>query len=275
MLWQRVATALVLGPIALALIWFGPAWAVGAVLALVVLLAVEEWTRLSALANTSWHVVFTPVAAALLIAAFGQDKASPIVDATLLIGLLWWIGAAVWLRAYPAVFRNGRIEPGLAVTAGWLVFIPAYLGIMLLHSHPGNSGPLHVLLLLALVWAADTGAYFAGHRFGRRKLAPKISPGKTWEGFFGGFAAAGLIAILAAVFVFEPGRLGVPGFVIVCLITVAFSVVGDLTVSMFKRQAQVKDTGHLLPGHGGILDRLDSLFAAAPVLALGLRWLGA
>ena len=275
MLWQRVTTALVLGPVALALIWFGPAWAVGAILALVVLLAVEEWTRLSALANTSWHMVFTPVAAALLIAAFGQDKDSILVDGTLVLGGLWWVSAALWLRIYPAIFRDGRVPPGLAVTTGWLMFIPAYLGIMLLHGHPGHAGPLHVLLLLALVWAADTGAYFAGHRFGRRKLAPKISPGKTWEGFAGGFLAAGLIAVLGALFVFEPGRLGVAGFVIVCLVAVVFSVVGDLAVSMFKRQAQVKDTGHLLPGHGGILDRLDSLFAAAPVLALGLRWLGA
>ncbi len=139
MLWQRVTTALVLGPVALALIWFGPAWAVGAILALVVLLAVEEWTRLSALANTSWHMVFTPVAAALLIAAFGQDKDSILVDGTLVLGGLWWVSAAIWLRIYPAIFRDGRVPPGLAVTTGWLMFIPAYLGIMLLHGHPGLS----------------------------------------------------------------------------------------------------------------------------------------
>ena len=275
MLWKRIATAVVLAPIALALIWFGPAWAVGAIIALVLLLAAEEWVRLSALTETSWHATFTAVSAALLIAAFGLDKGSLIVDATLLLGCAWWVFAAGWLKAYPAIFRDGRVSPATAAASGWLMFSPAYLAVMLLHGHPGYSGPLHVLLLLALVWAADTGAYFAGHRFGRRKLAPSISPGKTWEGFVGGFVAAGLIAVLTGLFLLPTGAWGLPGFVLVCLVAVAFSVVGDLSISMFKRQANVKDTGQLLPGHGGILDRLDSLFAAAPVLALGLRWLGA
>lgn len=275
MLWQRVATALVLVPIALALIWLGPPWAVAAVIGLIVLLAAEEWVRLAQLSGTSEHVAFTATTAALLIAMFGIDRASWLVDAVLIAGVAWWIVAAMWLRAYPAGFIAGRVSRRVGLAVGGLLFVPAYLGVMLLHAQPGHEGPLQMLLLLGLVWAADTGAYFAGHRFGKSKLAPAISPGKTWEGFWGGFAAAALLAIAAGIWLMPVGRFGLAGFVVVCLVTVAFSVVGDLAISMFKRQAKVKDTGQLLPGHGGVLDRLDSLFAAAPVLALGLRWIGA
>lgn len=275
MLWKRVATALVLAPIALALIWFGPAWSVAAIIGLIVLLGAEEWVRLAQITGTSGHVTFTAVVAALLIAMFGIARDSMLVDVVLCAGVLWWLAAAIWLRAYPAGFTEGRVPARAALAVGGLVLVPAYLGVLLLHADPGSEGPLQILLLLGLVWAADTGAYFAGHRFGKHRLSPAISPGKTWEGFWGGFAVATLLALLAGGLLMPTGRFGLAGFVLVCMITVVFSVVGDLTMSMFKRQAGVKDTGQLLPGHGGVLDRLDSLFSAAPVLALGLRWIGA
>jgi phosphatidate cytidylyltransferase len=127
-----------------------------------------------------------------------------------------------------------------------------------------------VLFCLLLVWMADIGAYFAGRRFGRRRLAPEVSPGKTWEGVLGGVAACIPVAVGGSFWVSVP--LG--GFLVLCLATVACSIVGDLTESLLKRFAGVKDSGTLFPGHGGVMDRIDSLTAAAPVLLLGLTVLG-
>jgi len=121
-----------------------------------------------------------------------------------------------------------------------------------------------------LVWAADVGAYFVGKRFGVRKLAPAVSPGKTWAGVGGGVVLALLVAAVGAN-LFE---LPVISFLVLCLYAALISVVGDLTVSMFKRGQGLKDSGRLLPGHGGLLDRIDSLLAASPVLVLGLIHLG-
>ena len=127
-----------------------------------------------------------------------------------------------------------------------------------------------LLFVFVLVWAADTGAFFAGRRFGRHKLSPEVSPGKTWEGVAGGLALALAVSAAAAV----PLNAPMPVFLALCALAAAASVVGDLTVSLFKRGAGLKDSGRIFPGHGGILDRIDSLCAAAPVLILGLALAG-
>ena len=129
-------------------------------------------------------------------------------------------------------------------------------------------GAGYVLFLLFLIWIADSGAYFTGRRWGQRKLALSISPGKTWEGVWGASLAALVFAMLGAV-VLEV-RMPWPGFVILSMVTVGFSIAGDLFESMLKRQRGLKDSGSLLPGHGGVLDRVDSLTAAVPVFLLGL-----
>ncbi len=131
-------------------------------------------------------------------------------------------------------------------------------------------GPVVLLLALLIVWAADVGAYFAGKQFGRVKLAPSISPGKTWEGVLGGLLLVALLTVGAAYWTDTNLAVLLP----FCLAVAALSIVGDLTVSMFKRTAGVKDSGKLFPGHGGVLDRVDSVAAAAPLFALGLVWLG-
>ena len=133
-----------------------------------------------------------------------------------------------------------------------------------------RRGVEYLLFILLIVWVADGGAYFAGKAFGRVKLAPAISPGKTWEGVVGGFALVTLLAV--AVAVWRDVSIGV--LVPFCLAVAAISIVGDLTVSMFKRTAGVKDSGLLFPGHGGVLDRVDSVAAASPLFALGLQVLG-
>ena len=126
-----------------------------------------------------------------------------------------------------------------------------------------------LLYAFVLVWAADSGAYFAGRAFGKHKLAPKVSPGKTWEGVVGGLCTAAILAFIFMYF-FEATLLGqrsVSGFVLLSVATVAISVLGDLTESMFKRESGIKDSSQLIPGHGGVLDRIDSLTAAVPFFA--------
>ena len=154
-------------------------------------------------------------------------------------------------------------RPALAVT-GWVALVPCWYGVVVLHRSPAL-----LLALLAVIWIADSAAYFAGRRFGRRKLAPGISPGKTWEGVGGAFAAVLLYALFLDRVVLPdvPGLRGGAVFLLVTLMT-ALGIVGDLFESWMKRQAGVKDSGTLLPGHGGVLDRIDALTAAAPFAAL-------
>jgi phosphatidate cytidylyltransferase len=131
--------------------------------------------------------------------------------------------------------------------------------------------PSALLFALVIIWAADIGAYFAGKSFGRVKLAPRISPGKTWEGVIGGLVAVVLVLIAVRLYWIE---INVAVIIPFCLAVATLSVVGDLTVSMFKRSAGLKDSGRVFPGHGGVLDRIDSVTAAAPLFALGIGWAG-
>jgi phosphatidate cytidylyltransferase len=184
------------------------------------------------------------------------------------IAAAWWLFAFLWVTLAPAVQSRAA-----AALSGALVLVPAWVAIahLFLYAAPriNVSGSRLVLFVLALVWAADIGAFFAGRQFGRLKLAPRVSPAKTWEGVLGGMAAAAVVAAAGAWW-FDLPRVA---FLSLCLAVTLVSIVGDLTESMFKRYAGMKDSGSLFPGHGGILDRIDSVTAAAPVFLLGLRWL--
>ena len=179
----------------------------------------------------------------------------------LLVACAWWVIAFLWTLFYPT-----PIPAVVRWLAGLLVLVPLFVAVVTLL----RTGVEYVLFILLLVWLADGGAYFAGKAFGRVKLAPEISPKKTWEGVVGGMLLVALLATAAAMIrdidleVLVPFGLGIG----------AISIVGDLTVSMFKRTAGLKDSGTLFPGHGGVLDRIDSIAAAAPLFALGLAWLG-
>jgi phosphatidate cytidylyltransferase len=157
----------------------------------------------------------------------------------------------------------------MAAVAGILALVPAWIALARLRVD-FERGAEWVLFALILVQLADIGAFFAGRRFGRHRLAPSVSPGKTWEGVIGGFIASGLVAVLGS------HRFGIPlaQFLPVCFAVVAFSIVGDLTESLLKRFAGLKDSGRLFPGHGGVMDRIDSVTAAAPVLFFGLILIG-
>ncbi|MGI9257407.1 MAG: phosphatidate cytidylyltransferase, partial [Gammaproteobacteria bacterium] len=180
------------------------------------------------------------------------------------IAIGWWVVAAGLLWSYPR-----GLSTVVVLLAGPLTLIPAWLLLSSLH-RLDPQGPALTLSLLAIVWAADVGAYLTGRQFGSVKLAPQVSPGKTWEGVGGGVLLAVLTAAVAAAIL----ETNMVAFVAVALAATLVSVIGDLTVSMFKRNVGLKDSGRLLPGHGGVLDRIDSLSAAVPFFFFGLQLAG-
>lgn len=261
MLRQRVITALVLAPIVLFVALWAPQALTASVLTLLVLAAAWEWSAFPQFKRRSIRLLYVAVLSMCIGAIWVLGVHRPELDAVLYAALLWWAVAALWIAAAPA-----SVNQATAALAGALVLIPAWLALVRLHA----ADPRLLLFLLLLVAAADVGAYFTGRRFGRRKLAPRVSPGKTWEGVFGGLAAAALTALIG-VWWFE-GQAA--AFIVLCAITVVVSIIGDLTESLFKRHAGLKDSGSLLPGHGGLLDRVDSVTAAAPVFLVSLERFG-
>ena len=218
-----------------------------------------EWSGFLGSPGSAIRLVYTAiVTAALGLVYFVFPEKTALV---LQIGCAWWLIAFFWILRFPT-----PIPAALRWISGLLVIVPLYVALVFLL----RLGVEYLIFTLLIVWAADAGAYFAGKKFGRVKLAPAISPGKTWEGVVGGLVLVALLA--AAVAVLRDVNLGV--LLPFCLAIAAISIVGDLTVSMFKRTAGVKDSGTLFPGHGGVLDRIDSVAAAAPLFALGVSWLG-
>ncbi len=189
----------------------------------------------------------------------------------MLAGLTWWLVALAWVVR----FQQGQAAdamncPLVRLLVGWLILVPAWVAVVVLHSTPA-LGPWMVLYLVFLVATADSAAYFVGRRFGKRRLASNVSPGKTLEGVAGALLATTIFATVAGLaFGFVP----LLGFVVVSLITALASILGDLSESVFKRRAGLKDSGSIVPGHGGILDRIDSYTAAAPIFVLGCFWQG-
>ena len=255
----RVITALVLASGITSAVLFTPTWVVGWIIGVFWLGGVWEWAGLTRLRGVARAGYLALSAALMLVIAywgFDRDWAFPIM----IIALAWWGLALLGLRVYPR-----QIPLSLVGSVGPLMLLPAWFLLTYLHGSV-SQGPGLTLSILLIVWAADVGAYLVGGNWGQVKLAPRVSPGKTWEGFIGGVLLAGLIAFGASVVLSVPR---VP-FVAIGIAAAMGSVIGDLTVSMFKRNVSMKDSGRLLPGHGGILDRIDSLTAATPVFALGL-----
>jgi phosphatidate cytidylyltransferase len=263
MLRTRILTAVVLACILLAgLFLLPPVWVLPA-FAAVFAIAAWEWGGFGALRGPAQRVLYAAAVTLLLLVAW-RWCASP-AHLLLLLGAAcaWWVIALLWLSLAPA-----RHNPMLALLCGVPVLVPPFIALAKLQSSPQGfaRGPQIVLWLVLLVIAADVGAYFAGRSFGRHKLAPRVSPGKTLEGAVGGLALVVLVAWGGAAY-FGLAPLG--AVVFGCAVGI-FSIIGDLTESMFKRAAGLKDSGVLLPGHGGLLDRIDSVTAAAPLYALGL-----
>ncbi len=259
MLRTRVITAIVSLLIVGVVLFVLPAPVTEAVIGLLILAGAWEWAGLIGLGATAARLLYAALIAALCALLY---LLLPVTGPlTLLVGFLWWLAAFLWTFFYPT-----PIPTPARWVCGALVLAPLYIALVVLY----RFGPGYLLVALAIVWAADAGAYFFGKRFGRVKLAPSISPGKTWEGVVGGLLVVALLSMATAQWAEIEVAVALP----FCLAVAALSVVGDLTVSMFKRTAGVKDSGALFPGHGGVLDRVDSVAAAAPLFALGLGWLG-
>jgi phosphatidate cytidylyltransferase len=261
MLRERIITALILAALVVTAIFWLPTDITAVVITLLILAGAWEWSAFPGFKHVAARLAYVAVIAACMAFVWTKGIDSPRAAQLLPAALMWWGVAFFWVIAIP-----GHVNRGSAAFAGILVLVPAWFALLRLH----QIAPFWLLFLLLLVVAADVGAYFAGRRFGRHKLAPRVSPGKTWEGVGGGIVAAGFMALLGT-FVFE---VDIVAFVGVCAVVVFASVIGDLTESLFKRHAGLKDSGTLLPGHGGVLDRVDSVTAAAPVFLFGMERLG-
>ena len=260
---KRIITAVVLAGLFLAVLLWLPRFATVVVMTALVLAGAWEWSGFLRARRAIVRVAYATVVALLLPAAW-YITATPDGRCFLLAtALVWWIVALVWI-----VFAPRNVAPWSAGLAGILALVPAWIALVRLRQLV--HGAQWVLFTLLLVWGADIGAYFAGHRFGHSRLAPQVSPGKTWEGVWGGFALSAVVALAGGAWF----RLPLYSFVPLCMAAVAFSIVGDLTESLLKRFAGVKDSGTLFPGHGGVMDRIDSVTGAAPVLYFGLTLLG-
>ncbi|MFT7558477.1 MAG: phosphatidate cytidylyltransferase [Flavobacteriales bacterium] len=267
MLKQRVITAVIMMSAFLVILFFAP-WQVFAIAtALVFLVGAWEWGNLVGLSAIIPKILYCAsciLASAGLVWWLRSGLDSTALKNLLIFSSAWWGLAFLWLQAYPAsaVFWKPK---AVRLMMGWVVLIPAWVASVALHSQ--ENGPLLVLLCVLIIAGADVGAYFSGKAFGKRKLAPEVSPGKSWEGLIGGLVFAVVVAVTYD-FVFGQGQWQLMiGIAVPCAL---ISVVGDLFESMLKRMRGIKDSGAILPGHGGVLDRIDGLVAGVPIFFLAV-----
>lgn len=277
----RLWAALIMAPIAILSVLFVPTPVLAALSAVLFLIALWEWLKLAEVDDTLARTILLLCNVAVMAALVwgsrsAQGGSFALLQLVVLIGVVWWLLAMLWMQHYHFASDHDSHARAFKLLAGTLAVIPAWCALGLIHASQPN-GHQWLLLALFLVWAADSGAYFAGRHLGgkffARKLAPRISPNKTIEGLLGGLLLALVVAIAGALLIgVEAAQLS--SVAVVAAATVLFSVVGDLFESLLKRHVGVKDSGDLIPGHGGVLDRMDSVLAALPVFALGKLWLG-
>jgi phosphatidate cytidylyltransferase len=244
-----------------------------ALAAVLCLAGLWEWFRLADVDDTLARTVLLVANLALMVAIVwasrlpGGGLSFVLFKLATMIGIVWWLLAGLWLSNYTFGSDHDTHARVFKLAAGTLAIIPAWAAMAWIHAEQ-PMGHRWLFIAVALVWAADTGAYFVGRHFGKRKLSPRISPNKTVAGLFGGLASGVVVAVafapLAGAKVAQ-----LPAVALVALVAVAFSVVGDLFESLLKRHVGAKDSGDLIPGHGGVLDRIDGVIAALPVFALG------
>jgi phosphatidate cytidylyltransferase len=262
MIIKRALTALILAPLVIASIlllsdpWFSIA------IGLVLIIASWEFCKLISITLLANKALFT---LSILVVSFVLSKNISMLAPLLLLTLTWWFVALYWVVKYPkshvSVIKNRYIT----IINGLFLFVPMAVSLIILQSQSSSL----VLFLLALIWATDTGAYFSGRQFGNKKLCPEVSPNKTLAGLYGGVILAQAIALFYVLIVIqEPGAKDFMVFSFLAFVISLVSVLGDLFESLLKRISGYKDSGDILPGHGGLLDRIDSLTSSAPIFLL-------
>ena len=287
MLYQRILTALILAPAIITAIFYLPLHYFAMVVMLIMAIGSWEWGPLMGFAHQAMRGFF--VASTLILISLiwhffplqhvwlSETHLQPEVIFILWLSVIWWIGSAILTFLYPKCSRFWSSHRSVRGLFGWLTLVPTWLAFMVLRTDHIDTNVYHgaqlIMFLFLMVWSADIGAYFVGKAIGKRKLLPNVSPGKTLEGFLGGMLfACVLVGVAGYIMTWTWSQLLVILGVTVLITTV--SVIGDLNESMFKRQAGIKDSGSILPGHGGVLDRIDSLTATAPIYALCYAYLG-
>jgi phosphatidate cytidylyltransferase len=273
MLIHRIFAAIVLIPLVILALFLAPLSIFVFIMIVVCGLAGWEWAQFFGIINKQTKLCFALAVVLLLnllyLAPISTEVKLKLYSVLLLLSIVWWLVALALVASYPRIVKYWRSSLIAKLLFAFFTIVPFFIGMIELRAidYTINSytGAFWLLYVFALVWATDTGAYFVGRSFGKRKLAAKVSPSKTIEGFIGGVSVAiviSFIAYLSGIF-----KINFVIFVISSMFAIFASVLGDLTESMFKREAGIKDSGNVIPGHGGILDRIDSLTAAVPIFA--------
>jgi len=269
MLKQRLITAVVLIPFVIWSVLYASTQGFTYGLAVVLAIAAFEWNNFVSYKNKiSGYLFIVIVTSCFIYIEYLADL--QLIQYVIYISLIWWLISIPLLFGFPFNSSHFLQKKPFKVVIGFIILLSTFLALNLLRNST-DYGVDYIVYFLLLIWVADSGAYFVGRAWGKHKLIPNVSPGKSWEGVAGAMVATLITAFVAVELLNIPStQLFI--FVVVALITVAYSIVGDLSESMFKRMANVKDSGKILPGHGGILDRIDSLTSGLPVFLAGL-WL--
>ncbi|QYN42756.1 phosphatidate cytidylyltransferase [Gilliamella sp. ESL0443] len=272
MLIQRILTAIVLIPLVIIALFFAPLSIFSYLIIAICALAAWEWSNFLAERTEKTVLLFLIVFSIVLLYFIPIESTlkSKLFALIICLSVIWWLTALLLVVGYPNSAKYWSKSPLIKLLFAFFTLVPFFIGMLELRTinYGVNSytGAIWLLYVFVLVWATDTGAYFAGRAIGKRKLAVKVSPGKTVEGFIGGVSLAILVCVIA--YLTGYFNINFTQFLFSSLLAVLASVLGDLTESMFKREAGIKDSGNLIPGHGGILDRIDSLTAAVPVFTI-------
>ena len=266
MLKQRVLTAIILASVIICAVIFLPTKILALVLAAIICVGAWEWTSCAGFGAVGQKITYVSVIFSCLMACLLLLE-KPWIILIIACGLVWWLLATYLVIYYQTNMTINLASNSLKAIIGGIILIPSWLSLILIHAK--TSGTSLILFLFFLIWLADSAAYFSGKKFGNKKLASNVSPGKSWEGVYGALLLSLLFGVAYA-FYADMQLIAAILFITLTFFTVSFSILGDLVESMFKRMAGIKDSGQLLPGHGGVLDRIDSLTSAAPVFFAGL-----
>jgi phosphatidate cytidylyltransferase len=269
MLKYRLLTAFLMGPLILWAIYAFPENYFAVFSFILVALGAWEWSAFAGWTKPFQRGLFFAINVLLFIAVLLLQNVELNIT-IILASLIWWLICIPLLRSFPFQKSNLLHKQVVKTIIGIVLLLAMLVSMVLIRNNP-NYGSGFVLYLILMIWFADSGAYFAGRAFGKNKLIPTVSPGKTWEGVIGALVVTFIVALVSIKLLSIPSSQSLI-FILITFVTVIYSIVGDLSESMFKRMANIKDSGSLLPGHGGMLDRIDSLMSGLPVFFAGL-WL--